>query len=140
MASPTEALRKASSLGESGAPMLEVAVALVEGGFPVFPCAANKQPLTPSGFKARSKDIGQIKRWWSAHPDAMPAIVPGDCELAALDVDSTEAAIATEAAGISIVFGLVVLTGGTSEPFKYKDMPVAPRHVYVKSPGILKLD
>ncbi|HSE46827.1 MAG TPA: bifunctional DNA primase/polymerase, partial [Gemmatimonadales bacterium] len=77
-----EGLVAASRLGESGASMLDVALALANAGWSVFPCGQDKAPLIPGGFKARTVDPEQIKRWWLTHPDALPAIVPGDGDLA----------------------------------------------------------
>src|SRR6266545_2427530 len=94
-----EGLVTASQLGESGAPMVDVALALVNAGWPVLPCGQDKAPLVNGGYKTRSGDAEQIKRWWRTHPNALPAIVPGDGDLAALDVDSTAAAAAVDGAG-----------------------------------------
>ncbi len=128
-----EGLFTAARLGEAGRPMFEVAVALAEAGWPVFPCGQDKAPLVPGGFKARSTDPQRIKQWWLTHPDALPAIVPGDGDLAALDVDSTAAATFVDAAGyLRENGGFVVATGGTSEPFNYGNRLWHPMHVYVR--------
>lgn len=127
-----EALIEASRLGESGAPMLDVALALVAGGWPVFPCGQDKAPLVGGGFKARECDTEKVRHWWAAHPDAMPGICPGDQGLAALDVDSTAAAAAVDAAGYWND-GFVVATGGTSQPFEYDGAIHSPMHIYVRA-------
>jgi len=69
--------------------MFEVAVALAEAGWPVFPChPLTKQPLLVAhGFKDRSHDLERIKRWWSRLREATVGIVPADGGLVALDVD-----------------------------------------------------
>lgn len=138
------ALIAAADLGEHGSPMLDVALALVNAGWSVFPCGQDKAPLIPGGFKARSADPEQIKRWWLTHPDALPAILPGDGDLAALDVDSTAAATIVGAAGyLNESGGFVVLTGGTSAPFSYRDRLWDPMHVYIRAteqpklPGVI---
>ncbi len=114
--------------------MLEIALALGNAGWPVFPCGEDKAPLVAGGFKARSVDPEQVKRWWLTHPDALPAIVPGDGDLAALDVDSTAAATVVAGAGyLDDNGGFVVATGGTSEPFQYRDRLWHPMHVYVRA-------
>src|SRR6266496_2213756 len=46
-----EGLVTASHLGESGAPMVDVALALVNAGWAVFPCGQDKAPLVGGGFK-----------------------------------------------------------------------------------------
>jgi len=138
-----ESLVTASRLGEQGAPMLDVALALVGGEWPVFPCAQDKSPLVGGGFKARERDAEKVRQWWTAHPNAMPAICPGDGGLAAFDVDSTEAATAVCEAGVSLSEGLVVETGGTSQPFEQDGQQRRPMHVYVlateqpKVPGVV---
>lgn len=127
-----DALILASDLGEAGQPMMKVALALVAGGWPVFPCGQDKAPLVGNGFKARTPSTSQVKQWWTTHPDAMPGICPGDCGFAALDVDSTTAAEAVDAAGFW-PGAFVVLTGGTSAPFDYKGAKHKPQHVYIES-------
>src|SRR5439155_5244408 len=85
-------------------------------------------------------DPEQVKRWWSMYPDALPAIVPGDGDLAGLDVDSTAAAAVVGAAGyLRENGGFVVATGGTSEPFSYRDRLLHPMHVYVRATDQPKL-
>lgn len=129
-----QGLVDASHLGELGQPMRDVALSLVHTGWPVFPCGQDKAPLVPGGFKARTKNIQQVEQWWALHPDAMPAICPGDNELAALDVDSAGAWLRTEQVGISALRGLIVESGGTSEPFQTADGVLrTPRHVYVRT-------
>lgn len=138
------ALVHAGNLGENGAPMRDVALALVEGGWPVFPCGQDKAPLVGGGFKARSCDAEKVRLWWTTYPDAMPAICPGDQGLAALDVDSRDAALAAATAlPGALTGGFIVETGGTSAPFEYGSETRAPMHVYVhateqpKIPGVV---
>ena len=38
-------------------------------GLLIFPCK-DKKPLTETGFKAASKDAGQIRHWWTQWPSA----------------------------------------------------------------------
>src|SRR5439155_18006975 len=88
----------------------------------------------------RSADPEQVRQWWTKYPDGMPALVPGDGGLAALDVDTATAAGATQVAGISINQGLIVLTGGTSAPFDYEGATWPPRHVYVQAHEAPRID
>ena len=134
-----EGLVTAARLGESGAPMVDVALALANAGWRVLPCGQDKAPLVGGGFKARSVDPEQLKRWWLTYPDALPAIVPGDGDLAAFDVDSTAAATAVDAAGYLHENGFVVATGGTSEPFSYHSQLFHPMHLYVRATDQPKL-
>lgn len=124
-------LVQASRLGEQGASMLCVALALAAGGFSVLPVGADKVPLISGGFRSRSADEAQVRAWWAEHPEALPAIVPGDGNLAALDVDSAAAAQVARDAGVSMSGGFIVGTGGTSAPFMFEGAEWPPMHVYV---------
>ena len=151
-----EGLVTAAGLGKAGRPMLAVAVALAEAGWPVFPCRPDtKQPLVPHGFKDRTKDGQQIKRWWgNSWRQATVGIVPADGGLVALDVDSPEALAALDAAGLlpsgfldalkarapdadlPSAYGLIVATGGTSQPFEYEGSTISPTHWYLRANGV----
>lgn len=144
----TEALKEASDIGKRGAPMLQVALRLAQGGWPVFPCGLDKAPLIAGGFRSRSPSAAYIKEWWKTHPEALPGICPGDQGLAALDVDSEGAFEAVNDAGIKLqgAGGFIVRTGGTSKPFSVGDgrsalTPdiVEPMHVYVQANAQPKL-
>jgi hypothetical protein len=72
---------------------LDIALDFVERlGWPVFPCnRIDKAPLTPrdrdpdtgklidgtGGLKKATKDVSQVKAFWSQHPDAMVGIPTG---------------------------------------------------------------
>src|SRR5207248_9380837 len=74
-----EGLFGAARLGEAGRPMREVAVALVEAGWPVLPChPIGKSPLLEGGFKGRSGNVHVVERWWGRQPQATVGIVPAD--------------------------------------------------------------
>jgi hypothetical protein len=49
------------------------ALAYASRGVDVFPCAADKHPLTPNGFLDATRDPAIIKAWWTRHPCAEPA-------------------------------------------------------------------
>jgi hypothetical protein len=137
--------------------MLDVALALAEAGWSVFPCRPDtKQPIgVAHGFKDRSSDPQQIKRWWGGSlRDATVAIVPADGGLAAFDVDSPEALAASIEAGLlpsglldalkmrapdadlGSAHGLIVATGGDSEPFPFDGATVPPMHWYLRANGV----
>ncbi len=160
-----EGLFTAARLGEAGRPMFEVAVALAEAGWPVFPChPLTKQPiLVAHGFKDRSLDLQLIKRWWSRLREATVGIVPADGGLVALDVDSPSALAALQAAGLlpsglldagllpsglldalkarapdgdlGSAYGLIVVTGGKSAPFEFEGVTIPPMHWYLRAEG-----
>jgi len=135
--------------------MLEVALALAEAGWRVFPChPLGKHPLVEHGFKRRLNDLQQIKRWWGGSlRDATVGIVPADGGLVALDVDSPKALAALDAAGLlpsglldalktqapdaalGSAHGLIVATGGNSEPFQFEGATVPPMHWYLRANG-----
>jgi len=57
-------------------------------GFPVFPCSADKRPLTPHGFKDASTDEATIRAWWAHHPGALIGMPTGEASgIAVLDID-----------------------------------------------------
>jgi hypothetical protein len=53
------------------------ALKLARKGLPVFPCAANKRPLTPAGFKDATTDGACVHGWWSQWPDALIGVETG---------------------------------------------------------------
>jgi len=60
--------------------------------FPVFPCDANKRPLTKNGFYDASQDEKQIFAWWNAHPEALVAVPTGHKSgLVVIDLDPEKA-------------------------------------------------
>jgi len=134
--------------------MLDVALALIGAGWRVFPCKADtKRPFVEHGFKDRSDDRNLIERWWGAWPAATVGIVPADGGLVACDVDSPEAFRAIQAAGLvphglldalktlpadgdlGSAFGLLVATGGASQPFAIDGATLPPMHWYLRVSG-----
>jgi len=43
----------------------------------VFPCHANKHPLTANGYKDASRDPAIIGGWWDRNPDALIGLPTG---------------------------------------------------------------
>jgi Bifunctional DNA primase/polymerase, N-terminal len=66
---------------------LATALRLAEKGHKVFPCGADKRPLTRNGFKDGSSEPDIIKQWWRQNPDAFVGVPTGekfvviDCDL-----------------------------------------------------------
>ena len=56
-------------------------------GIPVFPCRADKRPLTPNGFKDATTDPAIIEDWWQRFPDAMIGAPTGK-KFSVLDLDA----------------------------------------------------
>jgi hypothetical protein len=57
--------------------ILDRALAYAASGKPVFPCGADKRPLTAHGFKDASTDPGMIREWWTRWPDALIGLPTG---------------------------------------------------------------
>lgn len=66
---------------------LDRALAAAGLGWHVFPCGADKRPLTKHGLKDATTDAAQISKWWAKHPAALPAVVAGPSGLAIADFD-----------------------------------------------------
>jgi hypothetical protein len=64
----------------------QAAIDLAGRGIRVFPCAPDKRPLTPYGFKDAVTDYTQIHCWWNRWPDALVGVPTGD-RFVALDID-----------------------------------------------------
>jgi putative DNA primase/helicase len=72
--------------------MIEAALDYARRGMSVFPCE-KKIPLVATGFKAASRDEEQIRKWWSAHPDAQIGLPTGRVNgLFVLDIDGEQGA------------------------------------------------
>lgn len=67
---------------------LDEALAYIAKNIPVFPCAANKRPLTTHGFQDASTDPKQVEQWFTKFPHADIGIPLGKISgLATLDLD-----------------------------------------------------
>ncbi len=68
--------------------LLSAALHLAERGRSVFPMSKTKRPLCAHGVKDASRDPEVIRRWWAAHPDALPAVATGAVSgVVVLDID-----------------------------------------------------
>lgn len=64
------------------------AAALLANGIPVFPCNAQKQPLTANGFKNATTDAATVEAWSNSWPDALIGVPTGPASgVDVLDVD-----------------------------------------------------
>lgn len=110
-----------------------VALDLARRGFVVFPCDANKQPLTTHGFRDATTDADQIRAWWRTLPDALPALPTGARNgFAVLDIDRHHA----DADGFAalVALGLDAAFLGSFSV----DTPNTGRHVYFEWPEGLR--
>lgn len=73
----------------ASAPSLaDAAIAIAATGLPVFPCGANKRPLTEHGFKDASTDETTIRRWFADPAAVMIGMPTGRASgLVVVDVD-----------------------------------------------------
>lgn len=113
--------------------MLEAALAMVRLGLKIFPCGADKQPLTPHGFKDATDDEAAIHALWTRWPDAGIGVPTGKVnDMIVLDVDmdgvkgvdgeaALQALLTSEAAVIPTTRTVRTPRGG--------------RHLYFKHPG-----
>jgi putative DNA primase/helicase len=67
---------------------LAAALAYADRGWPVFPVAENKHPITAHGLSDATLDKGQIETWFDRWPRALIAIATGERSgIVALDID-----------------------------------------------------
>lgn len=65
--------------------LLVAALRYAELGYPVFPCGADKRPLTRQGFKDATTDSRKIEGWWKRWPDACIGLATA--RLLVVDID-----------------------------------------------------
>src|SRR5262249_48249573 len=62
------------------------ALKLARRGISIFPCGADKRPLTANGYKDASCDAETVHLWWTEHPDALIGVPTGQ-KFVVLDLD-----------------------------------------------------
>jgi Bifunctional DNA primase/polymerase, N-terminal len=65
---------------------LAYALSLAQRSVAVFPCRADKVPLTANGFKDATTDLATVTRWWTDSPDALIGVPTGK-HFVVLDLD-----------------------------------------------------
>jgi hypothetical protein len=65
---------------------LDIALRLAEAGSLVFPCAANKNPTCPGGFKAATAEPAAVEALWRRYPGPLIG-VPTGVRFVVLDAD-----------------------------------------------------
>ena len=146
-----QAMREANVMGDVELPMADIAQFYARVGVPVFPVRPDtRQPYLPApapgkgGFHQRSADPETVKSRWQRYPDALVGIVPGDAGLVAADIDTEQAGQSAVARGLldlasfsngSKPTGLIVESGGESQPFKVGGIALPPMHQYFGAPA-----
>lgn len=108
-----------------------LAETLAEAGIFVFPCDANKIPLTRRGFKDASDDLEEVARLWDmaaskGEADAMPGIDLGQNDLLVMDLDDGDLG--------EKAWAVVCKPNGGEPPNVSVMTPSGGRHVYFKIP------
>jgi hypothetical protein len=86
--------------------VLSAALGYAARGWPVFPVARNKRPISEHGRSDATRDEAIIRDWFTARPDALVAIATGEeSGIVALDVDVDQGAYgpdSLEALGVTL--------------------------------------
>ena len=92
---------------DSAATALAAAEGLAAAGVPVFPCAADKAPLTAHGYKDASCNPAVVRGWF-AHADAGLTVgaVPAGAGLAVMDLDTVHGGLGLAAAQVELHTGV----------------------------------
>lgn len=111
--------------------LLDAALSYAAHGWRVFPLADDdKVPITDHGYLDATLDPGQIRQWWSEHPDARVALSLRASGLVALDVDprndGTRTLAAAEAALGPLPRELVQQSGGGGLHLVFADPSPGP--------------
>ncbi|SDS83535.1 bifunctional DNA primase/polymerase [Microterricola viridarii] len=76
-----------------GMPSLDAALAFARAGIRIFPCASGgKRPLTHAGFHDASRDVAQVRSWWTRWPAANLGLPTGSASgIEVVDIDVADA-------------------------------------------------
>lgn len=117
-------------------------LALLELGFHIFPCNADKHPLTEHGHIDASNDRSQVELWDKAFPNALWGVHAGRSGIVVLDVDVKNGddgflSIGDNWLEIPETFNYQTATGGTH--YVYADdgtVPLSGISKYRKMAGV----
>ena len=114
----------------TGDSCLDAALEAAARGWHVFPCGANKRPLTPHGFKNATTSEDEIRRLWAEHPGASVGIATGASGLVVVDIDCKNGA-----RGLDEWHELSAELGRTGDDTTLVDTPSGGMHVYYQANG-----
>ena len=111
---------------------LQAALDLALSSLAVFPCGADKRPLTTHGFKDATTNQQIISAWWAEHPDALIGVPTGAISgIVVLDVDMD---IASGKNGEESLARLIAERGPLPVT-RTARTPRGGRHLYFRYPG-----
>jgi len=119
--------------------LLGAALTYGECGWPVFPCRANKRPLTEHGFHNATTNGPQIVRWWRQWPDALIGM-PLKPNCVVVDVDDYAGLEELERRGLDLPDTLTARTPRGWHYWYWTSAPIGPRtavipHVDIRGLG-----
>ena len=98
---------------------LEAALDYAARGWAIFPCGADKRPLTENGVLDATTDPAQVAEWWTKWPRANPALNVGAANFMVLDYDPD-----------CDINGLVAKCGAIPETKLVQNTPRGGRHEF----------
>lgn len=123
----TAASDRATSAPLPDASPQAAALAYAARGWPVFPCDAEKHPLTAHGFKDACTDEAAVRSFWKLHPRACVGIATGGADLVVIDVD-----VKKDAPGPQGWRALLAELGEQLEDTAIASTPSGGRHIYYR--------
>ncbi len=106
----------------------KAALAYAARGWPVFPCDAEKRPLTAHGFKDAAAGADAVRRLWGGRPDCNVAISAEAAGLVVIDVD-----VKAGAPGLRSWQALVGELGASLEETATAKTPSGGLHFYYRA-------
>ena len=115
---------------DDGAGGLEVALEAAGRGWAVFPCGADKKPLTRHGFKDATCDPDGVRTLWEQTPSRYVGIATGSSGLVVVDLDCKNGA-----PGLDEWHKLKPKLGKAAEDTMLVETPSGGMHVYYRANG-----
>ena len=110
--------------------LLDAALACAARGWHVFPCSADKKPLTKNGFNDATTDSDKVRCFWQRKPGAAIGVATGASGLVVIDADCKNGA-----PGLDEWHDLVKQHGSQLEDTVLVETPSGGMHVYDQANG-----